>query len=61
MKKSQQNFIIDALSLAAFLLLVSTGLLMRYALPPGSGHDVTIWGLDRHEWGSLQFKRHTAG
>ena len=55
MNKSQQNFIIDALSLAAFLLLVSTGLLMRYALPPGSGHDVTIWGLDRHEWGGLHF------
>ncbi len=28
---------------------------MRYILPPGSGHHTTIWGLDRHEWGSIHF------
>jgi hypothetical protein len=28
---------------------------MRYLLPPGSGHFSTIWGLDRHEWGTIHF------
>ena len=28
---------------------------MRYLLPPGSGHYSTIWGMDRHEWGSIHF------
>jgi hypothetical protein len=28
---------------------------MRYILPPGSGRWKFIWGLDRHEWGSIHF------
>jgi len=55
MKRTNLNFLIDALSFAAFLFLVTTGVLMRYILPPGSGRDLTIWGLDRHEWGGIHF------
>lgn len=35
--------------------MTTTGVLMRYLLPPGSGHSSTIWGLDRHEWGGVHF------
>lgn len=28
---------------------------MEFLLPAGSGHSTTIWGLDRHEWGSIHF------
>ena len=38
-----------------FASLASTGTLVRYTLPPGSGHFSTVWGMDRHEWGQLHF------
>ncbi len=49
------NFIIDAVAFVGFALLTTTGVLMRYILPPGSGHHSTIWRLDRHEWGGIHF------
>jgi len=55
MKRPNVNFIVDFLGFAGFVLLTATGVLMRYVLPPGSGHFTTIWGLDRHEWGSIHF------
>jgi hypothetical protein len=55
MKRVNLNFIVDVVAFAGFVLLTTTGVLMRYILPPGSGHYSTIWGLDRHEWGGIHF------
>jgi hypothetical protein len=55
MNRTRVNFIIDAIAFVAFVLLTTTGVLMRYLLPPGSGHYATIWDLDRHEWGGIHF------
>jgi len=55
MNRSSLNFIIDAVAFTGFVVLTTTGVLMRYILPPGSGHYSTIWGLDRHEWGGVHF------
>lgn len=55
MKRTISNFIIDAIAFVGFVFLITTGVLMRYVLPPGSGHYSTIWGFDRHEWGGLHF------
>jgi hypothetical protein len=69
MKRPQLNFVVDAASFVAFLLLLTTGLALRYQLPPGSGgleghgggpgsadRTVTLLlGLSRHEWGSIHF------
>ncbi len=55
MKRTTLNFIIDVLAFVGFVLLTTTGVLMRYILPPGSGRYSTIWSLDRHEWGGLHF------
>jgi hypothetical protein len=55
MKRPNVDFIVDSLGFAGFVLLTATGVLMRYLLPPGSGHFTTIWTLDRHEWGSIHF------
>jgi len=55
MKRTRLNFLIDLIAFTGFVVLTTTGVLMRYTLPPGSGHDSTIWGLDRHEWGGLHF------
>jgi hypothetical protein len=70
MQRTTLNFWIDALALAGFLVLASTGILLRYQLPPGSGrieatgsglraqeHSITlVGGLTRHAWGDV----HTA-
>ncbi len=55
MKKPKVNFIIDSVAFGAFFFLITTGVLMRYILPPGSGHFTTIWGMDRHQWGTIHF------
>jgi hypothetical protein len=46
---------VDGLSFGAFVFLTSTGVLVRYILPPGSGRFTTLWGLDRHDWGNIHF------
>jgi hypothetical protein len=55
MKHSKLNSLVDAISFAAFLFLTTTGVLVRYILPPGSGRFTTLWGLDRHDWGDIHF------
>ncbi len=54
-RKPALNFIIDSVSFFAFVLLITTGVLMRYLLPPGSGRISTIWGWNRHDWGDIHF------
>jgi hypothetical protein len=53
MKRPALNFIIDALAFVQFAFLTTTGVLMHFILPPGSGHRQSIWSLDRHEWGEI--------
>lgn len=55
MKRSHLNFVIDITAFAGFIFLTTSGVLLRYLLPPGSGRFATIWGLDRHQWGSVHF------
>ena len=69
MKRTQLNFAIDAAAFAAFLFLLSTGLLLQYQLAAGSGglqgrgsghgaanRDVALlWGWTRHDWGQLHY------
>jgi len=55
MRKPTRNLVVDGMAFSGFLLLVTTGVLMRYVLPPGSGRRAAIWGLDRHGWGDLHF------
>jgi hypothetical protein len=55
MRRPTLNFVVDAAAFVGFVFLVSTGVLMRYVLPPGSGKRAVVWGLDRHEWGALHF------
>lgn len=67
MNRTIINSIIDGLSLILFSLVISTGLLLEYVLPPGSGriemmmrgrgqgHQSILVFLDltRHEWGNI--------
>ena len=55
--------LIDLISLAIFVLVVSTGTVLNLVLPPGSGrlpgeggtHSqiLVLWGLSRHQWGGI--------
>lgn len=67
MKRTHVNFVIDFLAFAGFLALMSTGLLLQFRLPQGSGsvHGVgsgnrsdwrpitTLWDWTRHDWGQV--------
>lgn len=55
MQRVHLNIIVDSIAFVVFLFLVATGALMRYVLPPGSGHFLTLWGMDRHQWGQIHF------
>jgi hypothetical protein len=55
MKRATINFIIDTVGFVGFVFLTTTGVLVRYVLPPGSGRRAVLWGMNRHEWGDLHF------
>ena len=55
MSKSMVNFLVDSVMFEAIMLLSATGALMRYVLPPGSGHFSQLWKMDRHQWGQIHF------
>jgi len=55
MKRTKINFIVDVVAFIGFVVLTTTGILMRYILPPGSGSYSAVWGFDRHEWGGIHF------
>lgn len=52
-KNLWQYLAIVVLSLSLLLLLL-TGLMLWWVLPPGS-HRATVWGMTRHEWGDVHF------
>ncbi|MCX8044803.1 MAG: DUF4405 domain-containing protein [Desulfobacterota bacterium] len=61
MEKWKINLIIDACMLLCGAALAGIGLLLKYVLPPGRERmaiygrnvDLTLLGLDRHEWGAI--------
>jgi len=61
MKKIDLNFIIDSLMFLVLMAMAGLGFLMKYTLPPGRevwakygrNVDLTWFGGDRHDWGSL--------
>jgi hypothetical protein len=60
MKRPVLNLIFDCLAFAGLVYLVSTGLIMRFVLPAGSGGSrggagMMLWGWTRHQWGEVHF------
>ncbi len=55
MKRQGVNFLVDAIAMTGLVFLVTTGLFLRFILPPGSGKNLSVWGLTRHEWGDVHF------
>jgi len=56
-KRSAVNFLIDVLTFLVFFAKVWTGFLIHYVLPPGGGrgHALTLWGMNRHDYGKAHF------
>ncbi len=55
MKRNTLNYIVDAIGFVAMAFLISTGAIMRFVLPSGSGYTLEVWGMDRHTWGHVHF------
>lgn len=69
MRRIHANAIVDSLALVAALFLTSTGFLIRWVLPPGSGRVwgegmgrmsqqrpvALLWGFTRHQWGEIHY------
>ncbi len=55
LKRTNVNFLVDALALVVLVFLAATGAIIRYVLPAGSGYGSAVWGLDRHGWGHAHF------
>lgn len=47
--------LVDLVAFVLFVFAVSTGVLMRYVLPPGSGQAFEVLGMSRHEWSDIHF------
>lgn len=46
--------VLDLLSFAALTLMLSTGIFLKFTLPPRSGGN-EVWGLTRHDWGNIHY------
>ena len=49
------NAVADLFAALAMLGMVFTGLVLRFALPPGTHRTHTLWGISRHDWGEVHF------
>ena len=60
MRRNTLNFLVDALTLLAIFVMIATGLVIRFILPPGTGGGhggagLLLWGMGRHDWGDVHF------
>ncbi len=53
MKRANLNFLVDSAAGLLFLGMVATGFILRFTLPPGTHRSHILWGLTRHEWGTV--------
>ncbi len=55
MKRTYINPIVDLVAAFLFLGMMATGYILRFTLPPGTNKVFNLWGLTRHQWGSIHF------
>jgi mono/diheme cytochrome c family protein len=53
MNRSHLNLIIDLLAAACLAVMLATGYILRFPLPPTTNRTHELWGLSRHEWGAV--------
>ena len=55
MNRATLILLIDIVAFVGFVFLTTTGILLHYLLPPGSGRWSEVWSLSRHDWGAIHF------
>lgn len=60
LRRSTLNVLVDVVTLLAIFVMVATGLVIRFVLPPGTGGGhgeggLALWGYGRHDWGDVHF------
>lgn len=53
MNRSLLNLTIDLLAGACLLVMMATGYILRFPLPPSTNRTHKLWELSRHEWGTI--------
>lgn len=53
MSRGPLNLLIDMLAAACLLTMVATGYVLRFPLPPATNRTHELWGMSRHEWGTI--------
>jgi mono/diheme cytochrome c family protein len=51
--RSLLNLIVDLMAAASLLVMVATGYILRFPLPPTTNRTHELWGMSRHEWGTI--------
>lgn len=49
------NLVTDLAVALLMLGMLATGYVLRFPLPPGTNKGLELWGLTRHEWGTVHF------
>jgi hypothetical protein len=55
MKRLLDNLHVDLIAAALMVAMVATGYILRFPLPPGTNKTMSLWGLTRHQWGTVHF------
>lgn len=53
MKRILDNLHVDVVAAVLMVAMVATGYILRFPLPPGSNKSLSLWGLTRHQWGTV--------
>ena len=53
MKRSLINLTVDIVAAISLLVMIVTGYILRFPLPPTTNRTLELWGMSRHEWGMI--------
>jgi hypothetical protein len=53
MNRGLLNLVIDLLAACSLLIVLATGYVLQFPLPPMTNPIHELWGMARHEWGSI--------
>ncbi len=53
MNRGVLNLLTDFLAALTLLFMIGTGYILRFPLPPATNRTHELWGLSRHEWGTI--------
>lgn len=53
MKRNLINLTVDIVAAASLMVMGVTGYILRFPLPPTTNRIYELWGMSRHEWGTI--------